>query len=65
MDKRDLEMSTDNRLSAIVCAYKEEKALEGVINALIARPEIDEIIAIYDGSTMGASTTFMGRKFFE
>lgn len=39
--------------TAIVCAYNEEKALAGVLQALIDSPYLDEIVVVDDGSTDG------------
>ena len=37
-------------ITAIVCAYNEEKTIHAVMEALINDPAIDEIIAVDDGS---------------
>jgi glycosyltransferase involved in cell wall biosynthesis len=42
-------------VSAIVCAFNEEETLSGVVRALIAAKEVNEIIVINDGSTDGTS----------
>ena len=39
------------RVSAIIPAYNEEKTIIDVLTAVIASPEIDEIIVVSDGST--------------
>ncbi|MBN2472754.1 MAG: glycosyltransferase family 2 protein [Anaerolineae bacterium] len=43
-------------ISAIVCAYNEEKTLGGVLAALLDTPDVSEIIVIDDGSADGTVT---------
>ena len=38
-------------VSAIVCAYNEEKTIGPILEVLLSHPEIDEVIAVDDGST--------------
>jgi len=45
--------SNNYSVSAIVCAFNEEGTLPGVLHALIAAKEVEEIIVINDGSTDG------------
>ncbi|MGB9773182.1 MAG: glycosyltransferase family 2 protein [Bacteroidota bacterium] len=47
--------SSNYSVSAIVCAFNEEQTLSGVVKALIAAKEVNEIIVINDGSTDGTS----------
>jgi glycosyltransferase involved in cell wall biosynthesis len=49
--------STRISVTAIVCAFNEEETLSGVVRALIAAKEVNEIIVINDGSTDGTSAT--------
>lgn len=41
----------EHKVSCIIPAYNEEKTVAGVIETCLATPEIDEIIAVNDGST--------------
>jgi len=38
-------------VSAIVCAYNEEKTIGPILEVLLSHPKIDEVIAVDDGST--------------
>lgn len=38
-------------VSAIVCAYNEEKTVKPILEVLLSHPRIDEVIAVDDGST--------------
>lgn len=38
-------------VSAIVCAYNEEKTIRPILEVLLSHPKIDEAIAVDDGST--------------
>lgn len=38
-------------VSAIVCAYNEEKTVKPILEVLLSHPKIDEVIAVDDGST--------------
>jgi glycosyltransferase involved in cell wall biosynthesis len=40
-----------SKITAIVCAYNEERTIEGVLNGLLNCQNLDEIIAVNDGST--------------
>jgi glycosyltransferase involved in cell wall biosynthesis len=48
-------LKTTRRLTctAIVCAYNEEKSLQGVLEALMTTEFVDEIMAVDDGSRAG------------
>lgn len=39
------------KVSAIVCAYNEEKTVKPILDVLVNHPKIDEVIAVDDGST--------------
>lgn len=39
------------RVSAIVCAYNEEKTVKPILEVLLSHPRIDEVIVVDDGST--------------
>lgn len=39
------------KVSAIVCAYNEEKTIKLILEVLLSHPKIDEVIAVDDGST--------------
>ncbi len=39
------------KVTAIVCAYNEEKTVAGVVEALMASPLVDEVLVVDDGST--------------
>jgi glycosyltransferase involved in cell wall biosynthesis len=38
-------------VSAIVCAYNEQKTVKPILEVLLSHPKIDEVIAVDDGST--------------
>lgn len=38
-------------VTAIVCAYNEEKTVRPILEVLLSHPRIDEVIAVDDGST--------------
>lgn len=38
-------------VTAIVCAYNEEKTVKPILEVLLSHPKIDEVIAVDDGST--------------
>lgn len=38
-------------VSAIVCAYNEEKTVKPVLEVLLSHPKVDEVIVVDDGST--------------
>lgn len=38
-------------VSAIVCAYNEERTVKPILEVLLSHPKIDEVIAVDDGST--------------
>lgn len=40
-------------VSAIVCAYNEEKTVRLILEVLLSHPRVDEVIAVDDGSTDG------------
>ncbi len=39
------------KMSAIVCAYNEEKTIEGVVESLLTCSLLDEVVVVNDGST--------------
>ncbi|MBI5357081.1 glycosyltransferase [Candidatus Collierbacteria bacterium] len=41
----------EKTVSAIVCAYNEEKTVKPILEVLLSHPKIDEVIAVNDGST--------------
>ena len=43
-------MNTNQKVTAIVCAYNEEKTIRGVMETLVHCPRIDEVIVVDDGS---------------
>ena len=44
-------MSFDKTISAIVCAFNEEKTIKPILEILLHHPKINEVIAVDDGST--------------
>lgn len=40
-------------VTAIVCAYNEEKTVRPILEVLLSHPRVDEVIAVDDGSTDG------------
>ncbi len=38
-------------VSAIVCAYNEEKTVKPILEVLLSHPKVDEVIVVNDGST--------------
>lgn len=38
-------------VTAIVCAYNEERTIKPILTVLLSHPKIDEVIAVDDGST--------------
>ena len=43
-------INRDQKITAIVCAFNEEKTIRGVMEALIKSPLLDEVISVDDGS---------------
>jgi glycosyltransferase involved in cell wall biosynthesis len=59
--EKQIVTNSNYSVSAIVCAFNEEETLSGVVRALIAAKEVNEIIVINDGSTDGTSAAL--KKF--
>lgn len=49
------EINNNQKITAIVCAFNEEKTIRGVMYALLTSPWIDEVIAVDDGSIDGTA----------
>src|SRR5438105_14997177 len=46
-------MSVNRVLSVMIPAFNEERTLEVILNHVLERPEVGEVIAVDDGSTDG------------
>ena len=50
-------------LSVLIPIYNEERALEALLDAVEARPEISELVIVDDGSTDGTADILAARNF--
>jgi len=49
-------MNLNRTLSVMIPAFNEERTLEVILNRVLERPEVGEVIAVDDGSTDGTWT---------
>ena len=48
-------INNSHKITAIVCAFNEEKTIRDVMDALLRSPWVDEVIAVDDGSVDGTA----------